>query len=220
MKTNTQYAQKLKKLFGILKKNAEKTKKSVHHDPIEAIIFAVLCEESPESCAKAALKKIQSHFVDFNDLRVARPEETAEVIGADIQEPEKCAAKLSLLLNAIFQKYDCLTLEGFTSGGKKGAKEILEKLNGMTSFICNYCLLTVVDAHTIPLTEKMIQYLKTYNIIDPLLENEQIAAFIERQVSAANAYVFYAVVRHDSELASPKAAQLLAEKKTKTKNKE
>ncbi|MGA2914488.1 MAG: hypothetical protein ABSE89_00465 [Sedimentisphaerales bacterium] len=215
MKTNIQYAQKLKKLFGILKKSAEKPKKLVYHNPVEAIIFAVLCENSTESNAKAALKKIQSHFVDFNDLRVSRPEETAEVIGSDIEEPEKCAVRLSLLLNAIFQKYDCLKLEDLTSGGKKGAKEILEKFNGMSGFVCNYCLLTVADAHTIPLTEKMIQYLKTYNIIDSSFDTEQIAAFIERQIPAANGYVFYALVRHDSELANPKAAQFLAEKKAK-----
>ena len=215
MKTNIQYAQKLKKLFGILKKGTEKFKKPVYHNPIEAIIFAALCENSTESSAKAALKKIQSHFVDFNDLRVSRPEETAEIIGPDIQEPEKCATMLALLLNAIFQKYDCLKLEDFTSAGKKGAKEILEKLNGMTNFVCSYCLLTAADAHTIPLTDKMIQYLKAYNTVDPLLENEQVAAFIERQISAANAYAFYTLVRHDSEIANPKALQLLTEKKVK-----
>jgi endonuclease III len=215
MKTNTQYVQKLKKLFGILKKPAEKIKKPVYHNPVEALIFAVLCENSTESAAKAALKKIQSHFVDFNDLRVARPEEAAEVIGTDIEEPEKYAARLNLLLNAVFQKYDCLKLEDFISGGKKGAKEILEKFNGMSGFVCNYCLMTVVDAHTIPLTEKMIQYLKTYNVVEPTLDNEQIAAFIERQIPAANGYAFYALVRHDSELANPKASQLPAEKKIK-----
>lgn len=217
MKDRSQYAQKLKKLFSILKKGAEKPKKPAYHDPIEAMIFAVLCENSTEPCSKSALKKIQSHFVDFNDLRVARVEEIAEVIGADIESSEKCALRLTSLLNAVFQKYDCLAPEDFANTGKKGIKEILEKLNGITNFICRYIMLTVFDAHAIPLTEKMIQHLKTYNIVDPAGENEQIAAFIERQISAANAYAFYALVRHDSELTNPKASQLLAEKKPKTK---
>lgn len=217
MKTNGQYTQRLKKLSGILKKGDEKHKKPVHQDPIEAIVFAVLCEKSPESCARAALKKIQSHFVDFNDLRVARAEEIAEVISSDIEESEQCAVRLTSLLNSIFQKYDCLSSEDFTSAGKKGTREILEKLNGMTSFVCSYIMLTVCDAHAFPLTEKMIQYLKAYNVIDPALENEQAAAFIEKQIPAANTYTFYTLIRHDSELANPKAAQLLAEKKPKAK---
>lgn len=217
MKSTSQYTQKLKKLFGILKKGAEKPKKPVYQSPIEAIAFAVLCENSSESSAKAALKKIQFHFVDFNDLRVARAEEIAEVIGPDIEEPEKCAVRLTSLLNAIFQKYDCLTPEDLASGGKKNIREVLEKFNGMTNFICSYIMLTVINAHAVPLTEKMIQYLKAYNIVDPVSENEQIVAFVERQISAANAYTFYTLVRHDSELVNPKAAQLLAEKKPKAK---
>jgi endonuclease III len=219
MKNTNQYIQKLKKIFSILKKGDEKPKKPVYHDPIEAIVFAVLCEKSTESCAKAALKKIQSHFVDFNDLRVARAEEIAEVISPDIEEPEKCAAKLTLLLNAIFQKYDCLVTEDLTSTGKRGTKEILEKFNGMTNFISSYIMLIVCNAHAVPLTEKMIQYLKAYNVIDPKLENEQIVAFVEKQISAANAYTFYTLVRHDSELVNPKATLLLSEKKPKADRK-
>jgi endonuclease III len=214
---SSQYTQRFKKLLGILKKGDEKHKKPVHQDPVEAIVFAILCEKSPESCARAALKKIQSHFVDFNDLRVARAEEIVEVIVSDIEEPEQCAVRLTSLLNSIFQKYDCLSSEDFISAGKKGTKETLEKLNGMTSFVCRYIVLTVCDAHAFPLTEKMIQYLKTYNVIDPALENEQVAAFIEKQIPAASTYTVYTLIRHDSELANPKAVQLLAEKKPKAK---
>ncbi len=217
MKSSSQYIQKLKKLFSILKKGDEKPKKPVYHDAVEAIVFAVLCEKSTESCAKAALKRIQSHFVDFNDLRVARAEEIAEVIGQDIEEGEKCAVRLTTLLNAIFQKYDCLSPEDLAGTGKRGTKEILEKLNGMTNFINSYFMLIVFNAHAIPLTEKMIQYLKAYNVVDPQFENEQIAAFVERQISAANTYTFYTLVRRDSELVNPKAAQLLSEKKPKVK---
>jgi hypothetical protein len=219
MKNSNQYTQKLKKLFNILKKGDEKPKKTVYHDPIEAIVFAVLCEKSPESCAKASLKKILSHFVDFNDLRVARAEEIAEVIGTDIEEPEKCAIKLTSLLNAIFQKYDCLTPEDMASAAKKGVKEILERFDGMTNFISSYFMLTVSNTNAVPLTEKMIQYLKTYNAVESKLENAQIAAFVEKQIPAANAYTFYTLVRHDSELANPKAVQLLLEKKPKTDKK-
>jgi endonuclease III len=217
MRNNNQYVQKLKKLFSILKKGDEKPKKTIYQNPVEAIIFAALCENSNESSARSALRKIQSHFVDFNDLRVARIEEIIEVICPDITEPEKCAAKLASILNAIFQKYDCLTLEDLITTGKRSAKETLEKFNGMTAFVSAYVMLTVINAHIIPLTQKMVQYLKTYGAIDPQLETDQITAFVERQVSAANAYAFYAAVRHDSELANPKAAQLLTDKKPKAK---
>lgn len=220
MKNTTQYSQKIKKLFNALKKSAEKPKKPASSDLIEAIIFAALCQNRPESSAKAALKKIQSHFVDYNDLRVARREEIVEVIGSDITDAPKTAEAITSLLNAIFQKYDCLAPEDFAGAGKKNAREILEKFNGMTAFICNYVMLVVLNAHAVPLTDKMIEYLKANDLIDPQWDSPQTISFIEKQTSASDTYAFYAVIRHDSELANPKAAAILSEgKKTATKKK-
>jgi endonuclease III len=220
MKNTTQYSQNIKKLFNALKKGAEKSKKPVYQDIVEAIIFAVLCQNSPESAVKTALRKIQSHFVDNNDLRVARTEEIVEVIGSDITNAPKAAGALIAQLNAVFQKYDSLAPEDFSGVGKKNAKEILEKFNGMTPFVCNYVMLTALNAHTIPLTDKMIEYLKTNNLVDPHWDNAQIVSFIEKQISASDAYAFYAIIRHDSELANPKAVSIVSEgKKTAAKKK-
>ncbi|MBU1260380.1 MAG: hypothetical protein KJ757_01890 [Planctomycetes bacterium] len=220
MKNTTQYSQKIKKLFNALRKGAEKPKESASSDLIEAIIFVALCQDCPESSAKAALKKIQSHFMDYNDLRVARREEIVEIIGSDIAEAPKTASTITALLNAVFQKYDCLVPEDFASAGKKNAREILEKFNGMTPFICSYVMLTVLGAHAVPLTDKMIDYLKANDLIDPQWDSTQTTSFIEKQISASNAYSFYAVIRHDSELTNPKAAAILSEtKKTAAKKK-
>jgi len=213
MKNTIQYSQKIKKLFNALKKGAEKPKKPVYQDIVEAIVFAAFCQNSPESAAKSAIRKIQSHFVDTNDLRVARTEEIVEVVGSDITDVEKTAGVLISLLNAIFQKYDCLAPEDFAGTGKKNSREIIEKFNGMTAFICDYVMLTALNAHAVPLTDRMIEYLKTYNLIDPEWDNTQIASFIEKQISASDAYVFYEIIRHDSELASPKAGSILSEGK-------
>ncbi|MFA5291768.1 MAG: hypothetical protein WC496_01890 [Phycisphaerae bacterium] len=219
MKNTTQYSQKIKKLFNALKKGAEKPKKPAYQDIVEAIVFAVLCQNSTESAAKAAIRKFQSHFVDINDLRVARIEEIVEVVGSDITNIEKTAGVLTSLLNAIFQKYDCLAPEDFAAIGKKNSREILEKFNGITAFICDYVMLTALNAHAVPLTEKMIEYLKTYDLIDPQWDNTQITSFIEKQISASDAYAFYAIIRHDSELASSKAASILSESKKDTAKK-
>ncbi|MFA6185668.1 MAG: hypothetical protein WC770_00445 [Phycisphaerae bacterium] len=216
MKTSGQDVLKLKKLFTALKKSGEKPKKPSHSDFIETLVFAILCENTTEAAARAAIKKIQSHFVDFNDLRVARIEEIVEAIGHDIQGIEKCAAKLIALLNAIFQKYDCLSPEDLTNSGKKNTREILEKFSGMTDFVRAYIMMMVLNAHAVPMTEKMIQYLKTFGIIDSDADSIQAEAFIEKHISAAEVYPFYTVIRHDSELANPKAAQILADDKSKS----
>lgn len=219
MKKPLEYSQKIKKLYSTLKKGAEKPKKAVHDDIVEAIIFASLCQDCPESSARSAMRKIQSHFVDYNDLRVARIEEIVEVIGGDINNADKVAVKITSLLNAIFQKYDSLDSENLVGTGKKGIREVLEKFNGMTNFVRNFVYLTTLNGHAIPLTDKMIEYLKTHNLVDTQWDNNQIESFIEKQVSASEAYAFYSIIRHDSELANPKAAQILSENKKVVKSK-
>ncbi|OQA01237.1 MAG: Endonuclease III [Planctomycetes bacterium ADurb.Bin401] len=219
MKKPLQYSQRVKKLFSALKKGTEKPKKVSYDDIIEAMIFAALCEECTESAAKSAMRKIQSHFVDFNDLRVARTEEIAGIIGGDISIAENKSAKITSLLNAVFQKYDSLITENLIGTGKKGTREILEKLSGMTPFVRNFVYLTALNGHAVPLTSKMIQYLKTYNLVDEQWDDDQIESFIEKQVSASEAYTFYTIIRHDSELANPKAGQILPNDKKATKTK-
>jgi hypothetical protein len=218
MKKTPQYSQKIKKIFGILKKGSEKPKKAAHEDLIESMVFASLCQDCTESAAKNALKKIQSHFVDFNDLRVARTEEIVGVIGSDVGNADKAAVNVIAMLNAVFQKHDSLFSENIAGAGKKGVKEALEKILGLTDFVKNFVYLTYVNIHAVPLTDKMIEYFKTYEMVDPEWDSKQIISFIEKQVSASEAYSFYEAIRHDSELASPKAAQILAEEK-KTSNK-
>ena len=74
----------------------------------------------------------------------------------------------------------------------------------------------VLNAHVVPMTEKMIQYLKTFGIIDPDTDSIQAEAFIEKHISAAEVHTFYTVIRHDSDIASPKASQILADDKSKS----
>ncbi len=219
MKKTPQYSQKIKKLFGVLKKGIEKPKKAAHEDLVESMVFAALCQDSTESAAKNALKKIQSHFVDFNDLRVARTEEILEVIGNDMNNAEKSAANAVAMLNAVFQKYDSLATENISGTGKKGVKEALEKVSGLSDFVKNFVYLTFVNVHAVPITDKMFEYFKTYELVDPQWDNKQIASFIEKQVSASEAYAFYTAIRHDSELANPKASQILGEDKKTSKTK-
>jgi hypothetical protein len=107
------------------------------------MVFAALCQDSTESAAKNALKKIQSHFVDFNDLRVARTEEILEVIGNDMNNAEKSAANAVAMLNAVFQKYDSLATENISGTGKKGVKEALEKVSGLSDFVKNFVYLNL-----------------------------------------------------------------------------
>jgi len=219
MKNSKEYAQKIKKLFTALKKDAGKIKKPEYGDPVEALIFAVVSETANESTTRSIIKKLGTNFVDRNDLRVSRAEEILEVVGGNAKQAEKIARELTGLLNSVFNKYDRVSLSELGEDGKRAAKEILEKFAGITNFICSYTMLTALEAHAIPINDKMFEYLKEYQLIDAKATIEDTAAFLERQISAANAYIFYAVLRADAESSKPKANDLFTKATKKTTKK-
>ena len=86
--------------------------------------------------------------------------------------------------------------------GKRPARQDLEKIDGVSRFVINYCLLTSLEAHAIPLTEPMADYLKQNGIIDANADEEDVDGFLTRCVAAKDAYEFYTLLRRESE--SPK----------------
>ena len=96
--------------------------------------------------------------------------------------------------------------------GKRPARQILEKIDGSSRFVVDYCMLTSLHGHAIPLTEDMIEYLRNNDLVDSNADEQQIAGFLAKQISAKNGYEFYALLRGESGKSGGR-------KKTKTKRK-
>lgn len=211
MKNSKEHAQRLRKLYRGLKRAHPKVEKVTYEDPAEALIWGIVSEKMSESAAGRALREIRGAFVDWNDLRVSRLEEVAEALGGNGTSSRATASALTAVLRSIFDEHHKISLQTLRKLGKRPARQGLEKLDGVSRFAVNYCLLTALQAHAIPLTGEMVAYLKRNEIIDANASEEDIESFVARQVSARNAYEFYALLRRESE--SPKVFK----KKTKTR---
>lgn len=230
MKNSKEYSPKIEKLFKSLKKEAAEVKPVSYDEPIDAIVYAFVSAFTTEANVGKILKRIAVHFVDINDLRVSRPEEIAEVFGDMSEAAIASAQSLTMVLNAIFDKYDKVSLGGLTEEGKRQARKDLEEIPGMTPFAVAYTFLTSLGGHAIPLTDAMAAYLRQSDLVHPDATLQEIESFLERQIGAADAYTFYALLRSQSEggvkpavkanskPAAKKAAKP-AEKKTAAKKK-
>lgn len=215
MKDSKKYADKLLKTFRTLKRGHGKIAKPKYEFSTDALIYAIVSENMTDSAAGSAIKKLARHFVDWNDLRVSRDEEIVDVLGKDTAENQHVAETLTQSLNTIFNKYDVINLDAIKEAGKRQAKALLEKLLPSSRFVINYTVLTALDGHAIPLTPKMLEYIKNNELVQPDAAIEEIEGFLERQVSASQAYEFYAVFRQESEAA--KAADKKNDKKENKK---
>jgi hypothetical protein len=153
-------------------------------------------------------------------LRVSRAEEIIEVLGADTSVTRDIASALISALRAVFEKYNRVSLEALKKNSKRPAKQALQKIDGTTSFVVNYCMLTSLQGHAIPLTKKMIEYLRSNELVHPEADEQEIEGFLARQISAENAYEFYALLRRQSEARRTKRKKKTTPKtKAKTKKK-
>ena len=221
MKNSKEYAGKVKKLFASLKKTGAVAKRIKFDDPIDAIIYATVSEYLNESATQKALKKLDRHFVDLNDLRVSRPEEVVDVLGGSDDTSKALAKSLKTVLNAIYTKYDVLELSFLTEIGKRQAKKDIEGMTGISNYVVAFCFMASLEGHAIPLTEWMADYLKGNKLAHPDADAATIEGFLERQISAANGFEFYSLLRQECEKPGnmPKKPAAKAKKTTKKKAK-
>ncbi|MBN2128556.1 MAG: hypothetical protein JW741_03635, partial [Sedimentisphaerales bacterium] len=213
-KNSKEYAGRLQKLYRGLKRGRAKVEAVTYEDPLQAVIYGILSEQMRDDVARAAMVGIGNTFIDWNDLRVSRVEEIVEVFGKDTSATRSTGAALTMVLRAVFDRYHALTLQSLKKMGKRPAKQALEELQGMSRFVVSYCMLTSLQAHAVPLTASMVEYLRQQEVVDPAAPEEDIEGFLSRQVAAKDGYQFYTLLRRESE-----SGKVTKKKKKKTRRK-
>jgi hypothetical protein len=199
MKNSKEYSKKIQKLYRSLSRRYPKPQKVTHDEPADALIYAIISAELSEKAAQSAIKRFADYFIDLNDLRVSQVEEIVEQLGCDTPVANDIASTITRVLMAIFNQYHKISLESLKKIGKRPAKQVLEKIDGTSRFAVDYCTLTSLQGHAIPLTKKMIEYLRSNELVDAGADEQQIEGFLAKQIPAKNAYEFYALLRSESE---------------------
>lgn len=191
MKNSKEYSEKLTSYLGALKKAPAAAKMPTFADPLESMVYAMICEYTTEANAARVYKRICSHFVDFNDLRVSRVEEVLDVMDDSGPEAQRAAAMMTKVLNHVYERYDRMSLDALKESGKRQGRKELEELEGVSRFAVDFCFVTALEGHAVPLKENMKVLLKAEGLIHPESTDDEIRGFLERQVSAADGWAFY-----------------------------
>jgi len=224
MKNSKEYSKKVRELYRSLKAKNPKVKKVVYDEPADALVYAIVGENMSGPATEAAIKRFADYFIDLNDLRVSQAEEIIEVLGEDTPNTKDIASTLIKALRTVFDEYNGVSLEALKKIGKRPARQALEKMDGISRFVVNYCMLTSLQGHAIPLTKRMIEYLRNNQLVHPDADEQQIEGFLTKQIPAENAYEFYALLRRQSESRrrrdKKKTVRKAKAKKAKPKRKE
>ena len=224
MKNSKEYSKKVRELYRSLKGKHPKVKKITYDEPADAVVYAIIGENMKGPPTESAIKRFTDYFIDLNELRVTQEEEILDILGEDTPGTKDIASNLTKALKSVFDEYNSVSLEPLKKIGKRPARQVLEKMDGISRYVANYCMLTSLQSHAIPLTKKMIEYLRNNQLVDPEADEQQIEGFLAKQIPAENAYGFYALLRRQSEAQRPKkkkktVRKTKAKKTTKTKKK-
>ena len=224
MKNSKEYSKKIRELYRSLKAKHPKVKKVTYDEPTDAVVYAIIGENMNGPATESAIKRFADYFIDLNDLRVSQEEEILEVLGEDTPGTKNIASNLIKALKAVFDGYNRVSLESLKKIGKRPARQVLDKMDGISRFVVNYCMLASLQSHAMPLTERMIEYLRNNQLVEPDADEQQIEGFLAKQISAENAYEFYVLLRRQSESRKTKrkkktVRKVKAKKATKTKKK-
>ena len=199
MQNSKEYSQKIQKLYRTFKRQSSKVKKISYEEPVDSLVYGVVSENISKKAADAAFKQFTGYFVDWNDMRVSRPEEIIEILSESSELSKVIAVSLITMLRAIFETYNGISLEHLKKMGKRPARKALEKIEGSTCFVVDYCMLTSLYGHAIPLTKKMVEYLRKNELIHPESDEQEVEGFLTKQIRSENAYEFYSLLRQHSE---------------------
>lgn len=219
MKNSKEYSTKIKKLYRSLKARYPKVKKVFYDEPAEALVYAIISENMSEQETESAIKRFADYFVDLNDLRVSRTEEIIDVLGQETQNTKDTASTIIKALRHIFDTYNSVSLMALKKIGKRQARQVLEKMDSISRFATNYCMLTSLQSHTIPLTKNMIEHLRNNELVHPDADEKEIEGFLAKQISAENAYEFYSLLRASAESKKDRKKTKTASKKQKKTSK-
>jgi len=164
--------------------------------PVEHAMRAILSEEATTEQVEQAMGRIRAHFVDLNDLRVSRPPEIRDVLGANFPRSGHKARVIPRLLDQVFKQYNSMVWDFLEKMGKIESRAYFEKLEDVRPFIAAVMARDCCGAHAFPVDNDVARVLGRLGILNPAKESEvQMQAFLERAVKASRAHEAHWLVK-------------------------
>lgn len=156
---------------------------------------AFLLWESTTAKAAAALKRLEQAFVDFNELRIAMPDELASALGERYPRGAERALRIRTALNRVYARQHKVTLENLTTLSKREAREYLESLDGVPGFVSARVSLLGLSGHSAPVDSRIHRRLMEAGVLPEDTTPEDGAGILEKRTRAGELPEVYALLQ-------------------------
>lgn len=177
-------------------------------DLVELFVHSYLLWQAPSKDATAALGRLKSSFIDWNDMRVSLVSDLVDVIGGRYWRAWDRMSRMRDALNDVYRREHKVSLERLRPLIKKDAVSYMETLRGMVPFVANRVLLVGIDFHGVPLEEFGLQMLQQAGALPAGTSLAEASGWVTRHVKAEEALAAHwslvAAVDHMWETNPPK----------------
>ncbi|MCA9254126.1 MAG: hypothetical protein KDA33_00750 [Phycisphaerales bacterium] len=190
MKNATKYAPKIRKLFGKIKKEAQKDPPVETPGAVETLLLGILSQSTTQKKAAEALARLTESTVDMNDLRVTPVAELVQIIGVSYPKARPISEEISSTLASIYNQLHEVDLGVLKSLGKKAAASFLETLDGLSEHANAYFTLYHLGSAAVPLDENAHEYLLKTDHLPEGTSIEEAHKFLKTCFKEADAGAF------------------------------
>lgn len=148
---------------------------------LSEFVFSLLLAESNPPQARAAFERFRSEFVDLNELRIALPDEVAELLGEDDPNASERAARIRATLHDIYQREHVMSLAALSEAGKREIRHYLESLNGITPFVIARVKLLHLGGSAVPVDNTLLSRLHKEHALENAATCESAGEWIPKQ---------------------------------------
>jgi hypothetical protein len=165
--------------------------------------------DAPSHMAEAAMQKIRSATVDFNEFRVSLVEEMVQIIGVRYPRAEERCKAMRRVLYDIFRNRHAVSLAHLEGHPKQHIRQYLDNLDGMIAYVSNRVCLLRYGVHAIPVDQTTHELLVEEGALSPTVSLSDAAGVLERNIRAGHGLESYFALQAAADkrhAAGPKAA--------------
>lgn len=132
---------------------------------LEQYLYAICREGATRAQADRAFRNLHERFFDWNEVRVSSPHEVAEALG-DIPDAEARAARLTALLQEVFETTFSFDLSSIQKKGLKQATRQLGRFQGASDYAVAWVVQQALGGHAIPVDAPAMRVLRRMGLLD------------------------------------------------------
>lgn len=168
-------------------------------DLVELLVHSFLVWEATVAQADAALERIRSATVSFNDFRVCLVNEVVELIGPRYPRVQERAIRVRAAINDLFRREHAVSLERAAGMSKRDAKAYIESLQGMVPFVSARAALLGLGVHGVPVDEQTLAALVHHGVLHEETTIAEASGWLQRHIPAEKALAAHRALQRAAE---------------------